>query len=83
MVFVSQPDAVRIQRLLDKSTLFKAAGTESDFVVSPCIAVCEMDADTGLCLGCFRTLDEIARWSRSSPKDKRLVWDQLLNRLPT
>lgn len=31
---------------------------------SPCINLCRMDAASGLCLGCFRTLDEIARWSR-------------------
>ncbi|WP_265945539.1 DUF1289 domain-containing protein [Dechloromonas sp. A34] len=32
---------------------------------SPCINVCKMDADSGLCLGCFRTLDEITVWSRT------------------
>ncbi len=31
-------------------------------VASPCINVCKMDADTGLCQGCLRTLDEIAAW---------------------
>lgn len=31
---------------------------------SPCINVCRMDPDSGLCSGCFRTLDEIANWSR-------------------
>lgn len=31
---------------------------------SPCINLCRMDAASGLCLGCFRTLDEIARWSK-------------------
>lgn len=31
---------------------------------SPCINICKMDADNGLCIGCFRTIDEIARWSR-------------------
>lgn len=30
---------------------------------SPCINVCQMDAATGWCVGCLRTLDEIARWS--------------------
>ena len=29
-------------------------------VPSPCIAVCRMDAATGWCEGCLRTLDEIA-----------------------
>jgi predicted Fe-S protein YdhL (DUF1289 family) len=29
---------------------------------SPCINVCQMDAATGWCGGCLRSLDEIARW---------------------
>lgn len=32
---------------------------------SPCINVCRMDPASGLCVGCFRTLDEIAGWSRA------------------
>ena len=31
-------------------------------VVTPCIKVCVVDGPTGLCLGCFRTLPEIAGW---------------------
>ena len=34
-------------------------------VASPCINVCKMDAPGGLCVGCFRTIDEITVWSRS------------------
>ncbi len=33
-------------------------------VQSPCINICKMDAANGLCAGCWRTLDEIATWSR-------------------
>ncbi len=33
-----------------------------------------MAAATGLCEGCFRTLDEIAAWSRMADADKRRVW---------
>jgi hypothetical protein len=33
-------------------------------VESPCIAVCMIDPDSNLCLGCGRTLPEIARWHR-------------------
>ena len=29
---------------------------------SPCVKVCVMDPQRGVCLGCCRTLDEIARW---------------------
>jgi predicted Fe-S protein YdhL (DUF1289 family) len=49
-------------------------------VPSPCISVCRMDADSGLCEGCFRTLDEIAAWGLASDAEKRAVWDQLLRR---
>jgi predicted Fe-S protein YdhL (DUF1289 family) len=31
-------------------------------VASPCISVCRIDPESGLCIGCLRTLDEIAGW---------------------
>lgn len=39
-------------------------------VLSPCIGVCSMD-EQGLCAGCHRTLDEIARWGTMGD-DERL-----------
>ena len=33
-------------------------------IQSPCINICKMDAASGLCIGCFRTIDEITVWSR-------------------
>ena len=42
-------------------------------VPSPCICVCTMDAVTGLCIGCYRTLDEIAAWSGLDDARKRAV----------
>ena len=41
---------------------------------SPCISVCRMDAASGLCEGCLRTLDEIASWGMLGNQDKRAVW---------
>ena len=32
-------------------------------IASPCINVCKMDEQTGLCSGCFRTIEEIAAWA--------------------
>ncbi len=32
-------------------------------IASPCINVCKMDDQTGLCSGCFRTIEEIAAWA--------------------
>jgi uncharacterized protein len=42
-------------------------------VASPCTSVCTIDQASGLCAGCFRTLDEIAGWSRFSDDEKRAV----------
>ena len=42
-------------------------------VASPCIDVCRMDARTGLCEGCLRTLDEIAAWGTLTESMKREV----------
>jgi hypothetical protein len=46
-------------------------------VPSPCIDVCKVDASTGLCVGCGRTLDEIAAWSTLDDDGKRAVWSEL------
>lgn len=50
------------------------------FVPSPCISVCRMDAVTGFCEGCFRTLDEVAGWGLASDEEKLAVWRQLVER---
>ena len=47
---------------------------------SPCINVCEMDPQRGVCLGCCRTLDEIAHWSAMHDEDQRRVLDALRER---
>ncbi|MFT4063516.1 DUF1289 domain-containing protein [Paraburkholderia sp.] len=43
-------------------------------VASPCINVCRMDASTGWCEGCLRTIDEIAGWSTFDDAARRAVW---------
>jgi len=39
-----------------------------------------MTADTGLCEGCFRTLDEIAGWSRADDDGKRRILSAIATR---
>ena len=46
-------------------------------VPSPCVNVCQMNRRTGLCDGCYRTLDEIAVWSRLDDEAKRAMVAQL------
>jgi predicted Fe-S protein YdhL (DUF1289 family) len=43
-------------------------------VPSPCVKVCKLDVDTGYCLGCFRTRDEVASWITMNDDEKRAVW---------
>jgi predicted Fe-S protein YdhL (DUF1289 family) len=47
---------------------------------SPCINVCRMHPQTGLCEGCFRTIEEIAKWSTASEAYKRAVWAEIRRR---
>ena len=49
-------------------------------VASPCIDICRMDPASGLCEGCWRTLDEIAAWSTLDDDAKRRVWQRLHER---
>jgi predicted Fe-S protein YdhL (DUF1289 family) len=49
-------------------------------VPSPCINVCEIAPDTGLCRGCLRSIDEIANWSSAGDDYKRAVWAEIRRR---
>ncbi|WP_420993977.1 DUF1289 domain-containing protein [Cupriavidus sp. 30B13] len=46
-------------------------------VPSPCRNVCRMDAASGYCEGCLRTIEEIAAWSGSDDAARRAVWARL------
>lgn len=46
---------------------------EADDVPSPCASICVLDASHALCLGCGRTLHEIATWAEMSADQKRAV----------
>jgi hypothetical protein len=52
-------------------------------VPSPCISVCRMDPHTQWCEGCFRTLEEIAAWSRMEDEGKREIWETIAERALT
>ena len=45
-------------------------------IKTPCIQVCAIDDESGLCLGCFRTLGEIAGWSRLTAAERDRVMDE-------
>jgi predicted Fe-S protein YdhL (DUF1289 family) len=43
-------------------------------VPSPCVNVCTMNPQTGLCEGCSRTIGEIAIWGGATDDAKRAIW---------
>jgi predicted Fe-S protein YdhL (DUF1289 family) len=48
---------------------------------SPCIKLCQMDPARGVCLGCCRTLDEIAGWGAMSEDQRDRIMAELPGRL--
>ena len=39
-------------------------------IATPCIQVCVVDGESGLCLGCHRTLAEVAGWARFTDDER-------------
>lgn len=50
-------------------------------IPSPCVNVCRMDTGSGLCEGCFRTIEDIREWGRSDDAAKKVMWSQITVRL--
>jgi predicted Fe-S protein YdhL (DUF1289 family) len=50
-------------------------------IESPCVKICTLDARASLCVGCGRTLDEIARWLTMAPVERARVMAELPARL--
>jgi uncharacterized protein len=53
-----------------------------ELIETPCLGVCVIDEADGLCTGCARTLDEIARWSAMSAAERRAIMLALPDRRP-
>lgn len=50
-------------------------------IQSPCTGICQIDAASGWCVGCGRTLDEIVRWGGTDDSDREGVMAQLPERM--
>ena len=51
-------------------------------VDSPCVKICVVHPEERLCIGCHRTIDEIAQWSKMSDEERNRVKDELPGRAP-
>ncbi|NNM72021.1 DUF1289 domain-containing protein [Enterovirga aerilata] len=50
-------------------------------VSTPCLRVCILDPETGLCEGCGRTREEIARWGSMSEEERLAIMAGLPERM--
>lgn len=55
----------------------------SDEPASPCIRVCRLDPVERRCLGCGRTIEEIASWPSATAAEKRAILARLAGRRPS
>jgi uncharacterized protein len=51
-------------------------------IKTPCVKVCVIDPESGLCLGCFRTLPEVAAWAGYSEAERDAILTELPSRKP-
>jgi len=57
-----------------------AAITDSATIDSPCIKLCVIEPGSGLCRGCNRRIEEIARWGTMSAAERARIMSQLPRR---
>jgi uncharacterized protein len=49
-------------------------------IATPCIKVCVVDGESGLCLGCYRTLNEVAGWQKLGEDERATIMAELPQR---
>jgi predicted Fe-S protein YdhL (DUF1289 family) len=50
-------------------------------ITTPCEKICVVDQDSGLCLGCGRSIPEIERWSAIGESNRLRIMSELSARL--
>ena len=53
---------------------------DSAQITSPCIGVCQINAKTKFWLGCWRSLREVAHWSKYTRTEKLALLQELRQR---
>lgn len=49
---------------------------------SPCVKLCVVHPEERLCVGCYRSIEEIATWSRLTPEQRQEIMADLPARAP-
>ncbi|MFD0909079.1 DUF1289 domain-containing protein [Ruegeria arenilitoris] len=53
-----------------------------DEVESPCVQICVVHPTERICTGCYRTIDEITRWSKMESSERAEIMNDLPARKP-
>ncbi len=53
-----------------------------DEIESPCVQICVVHPEARICTGCYRSIDEIGRWSKMSAQERSDIMADLPNRAP-
>lgn len=51
-------------------------------IESPCVKLCAVHPTERICIGCYRSIDEIAGWGRMTPEARREIMAELPSRAP-
>ena len=52
-----------------------------DTVISPCVSICRLDKND-VCMGCYRTVEEVREWYNLSNEEKQKILDAIEKRKP-
>ena len=55
---------------------------QPDEIDSPCVKICVVHPESGICVGCYRTLDEIAGWAGMTDAERADLTANLPDRAP-
>ena len=53
---------------------------QRDEIESPCQKICMIHPTAKLCVGCFRSPEEIATWGRKTTEERREIMEELPKR---
>ena len=51
-----------------------------DEIESPCVRICVVHPEARICTGCYRSIDEIGRWSKMSAEERAQIMEDLPGR---
>lgn len=66
--------------MTDKHDVTPEMVWKRDEVDSPCVQVCVVHPQARICIGCHRSIDEIARWSKMTDTERAEVRAELPGR---